>query len=447
MLTSLRQKTHTAATGNGLKARLIRGGLGSAGIRAANRLTVLVLGIVLARALGAEGYGIYAYAFALMSLLMVVAEAGMPTLLMREVAASEGRKDWGELRGVLRHAARFVTLTSTTISLLGLLVVWWLNEKLTPTVLYTTTLMLLLLPLSAGAKTVAHAMRGLHRVVLGQAIDMLLRPMLVLALIGGIFWLWPDWRQPQIAMAVQLFAALMVLIVGWRILRYLMPSQVKTTQPVYRGREWLSSALPFTLIGGAGVINSYTDIIMLGWFTGPEEVGIYRVAVQGASLVAFSLQVANAVIAPQFSRLYAQGDMARLQRLVTQSARIVLLMAFPVALVFIAIGDTLVGWAFGAEFEAAHMPLVVLTLGQLFFVMMGPIGYLLMMTGKEKFTARSVWLGAGLNVLMNLVLISLFGLVGAAIATAVSNSIMVFFMATALFKISGINSTAFFWGR
>ena len=57
--------------------------------------------------LGAPGCGIHAYAFAIMSLLMVLAEAGGPTLLMRELAASQGQGEWG-LRGALRRAGQLV---------------------------------------------------------------------------------------------------------------------------------------------------------------------------------------------------------------------------------------------------------------------------------------------------------------------------------------------------
>lgn len=440
--TSLKHRLRNLVTSGGLKARLIRAGFGSAGIQAANRILALALGIVLARTLGADGYGVYAYAFALMSLIMFAAEAGVPTLLMREVAASQGREDWGLLRGALRRAFQFVGLASSTISLLGLLVVWWLADSLTPAVLYTTTLMLLVLPLSAGAKTVAHAMRGLHRVVIAQAVDILLRPVLVLALVGAVFLLRPEWQQPQVAMAAQLLAALVVLLVGWFILQRLTPRPAKTAQPEYKSRGWLRSALPFTLIGGAGIINNHTDIIMLGWFTGSQEVGIYRVAVQGAVLVAFSLQIANAVVAPQFSRLYAQGDIAKLQHLVTRTAQVILLAALPTALVFLLLGGVIVGWVFGAEYSTAHAPLAILAVGQLVFVMMGPVGYLLMMTGNEGFTVSTVWLGTLLNMVLNVFLIPFYGINGAALATAISNSTMILLMVYLMMRMKGINPTA-----
>jgi O-antigen/teichoic acid export membrane protein len=42
--------------------------------------------VLLARMLGAEGYGIYAYAFALVTLLAMPAKAGLPQLVVRETA-------------------------------------------------------------------------------------------------------------------------------------------------------------------------------------------------------------------------------------------------------------------------------------------------------------------------------------------------------------------------
>ncbi len=315
------QRLRAMAQGNGFRAQLIRGGMGSAGIQATHHLLALALGIVLARTLGAEGYGIYAYAFAIMSLLIVVAEAGVPPLLLREVATSYGQQQWGLLRGALIWARQFVLLTSVTVLFVGLLVLWGLADRLGSAQFYTTLLMLLVLPLAALAKTIANAMRGLHRVVVGLAVGRLLRLLLVLLLVGSFFLLAPALRQPQYAMAAQLAAAAVVLLVGgWMLSRYL-PATSWIQPAEYQSCQWLKSVLPFMLIGSAGIINNRADIIMLGWFASVEDIGIYRVAVQGAALVAFGLQAANAVIAPYFARLYAQGDMEKLQRLVTASAR------------------------------------------------------------------------------------------------------------------------------
>ena len=73
MIQNSYKRTLNILHGDGLRSQLIRGALGSAGIQVVNRLLALVLGVVLARALGPESYGVYVYAFAIMSLLMVLA--------------------------------------------------------------------------------------------------------------------------------------------------------------------------------------------------------------------------------------------------------------------------------------------------------------------------------------------------------------------------------------
>jgi len=416
------------AQGDGLKARLIRGALGSGGIQAANRILALGLGIVLARMLGPEGYGVYAYAFAIMSLLMVVAEAGVPTLLMREIAASQGRAQWGLLRGALRRGAQFVALAATTVSLFGLFVLWWFADSLRPEVLYTTALMLLVLPVSALCKTVAHALFGLHRVLVGQTLDLLIRPFLVLIILAALFLAWPEQRQPHVAMAVQLLSAMVVLLIGALVLWRFLPHESRTTAAEYQSRQWLKSALPFTLIGGAGIINSQTDIIMIGWFMTSEDVGIYRVVSQGALLVSFVLHAAIAVLGPAFSALYAKGDLKGLQKLYKRSTRIVMLLTLPLVCVFVFMGGDLLGLVFGPEYVGGAPALAILSIGFFANIYFGAIGTLLQMIGEEKATAYLLWIASILNIIMNLLLIPPFGLVGASLATAMT----LFFYHTAL---------------
>jgi len=139
--------------------------------------------------------------------------------------------------------------------------------------------------------------------------------------------------------------------------------------------------------------------------------------------VAFGLQVVNAVVAPQFSRLYAQGDMKRLQHLVTLSARISLLIAIPVVLVFSTVGDTVISWVFGVEYVGAYLPLTILAIGQLINAGFGSVGFLLNMTGHERIVSKILWQTASLNIILNLALIPYFGLAGAAMASTIGLSI------------------------
>lgn len=407
----------------GLYARLIRGGLGSFGIQALTIFVALALSIVLARALGAKGYGTYAYAYAVMGLLIVVAEAGVPTLLMREVAAAHGQQRWGLLRGALTRAWQFVLLASASVSVVGLLVIWVMADRLSATQFFTTELMLLVLPLVALTKAIAGAMRGIHRVVVGQALEMLLRPLLVLVAGGLLFLLAPALRQPQYAMAAQLGAAAVVFLVSGRLLSRYLPAASRREPAEYHSRRWLKSALPFTLIGGAAIINNQADIMMLGFFRNAADVGTYRVAAQGATLAAFGLRAVSAVVAPHLAQLYARKEMEKLQRMVTVGARVALFAALPVAFAFVFAGGSIVSWVFGAEFAASQLPLSILAVGQLIVAPLGLSGPLVSMSGFENVVFKAIWLSALGNILLNLFLIPVFGVAGAAASTAITVSL------------------------
>lgn len=404
--------------GHGLRAELLRHGAGSAAIQALNRVLGLALGIILARGLGVRGYGIYAYAFAIMSLLTVAGEAGVPWLLTREVAASLARERWGLLRGAVTRGRQLVLVVSTIISAIGLVVLWRLVGRVSAETIWTTGIMLLVLPLATLAKTAAAVMRGLHQAVVGQAVDLLLRPALALLAVGGMFLVFPGLRYPQYAMTAQLGAAFIVVIVGIWALGRLLPDQARTAEAEYRTREWLKSAVPFLVIGGAGIINNQTDIIMLGWFRDAREVGIYRVATQGGVFVSFFLQAATAVLAPHFARMYASRDIARLRQLYRKSTLLIFLASLPVALILVTAGERLIFVIFGSAYSDAALPLAILAGGYLVNGVFGPVGLLLLMVGRERVTARLLWLSAILNIVLNLALIPRYGAAGGALSTA-----------------------------
>lgn len=137
------------------RAALLRGGAGSAVVQASTCALMLIFSILLARFLGTAGYGIYAYAFALLSLLSLIGEAGVPTLSMREVARTPQQRQFELLRGALIRRTQYVSLMSGVVLLAGAGVLYAQREALERQELQTFALMLLVLPVLSLGKTVA----------------------------------------------------------------------------------------------------------------------------------------------------------------------------------------------------------------------------------------------------------------------------------------------------
>lgn len=431
--------------GKGLTGQLLRGGVGSIVIRVANVFLGMALAVVLARSLGPEGYGIYAFVFSLVSILAIPAQFGVPRLVVRETARAHVKGDWSCMRGMWRWATAVVVGLSLLLVGLGVLTGLLWGDRFSDLQQATFFWGLLLVPLIALGNLRGAALQGLRRVVLGQLPEQILRPGLLCLLLLAAIW----WRDHEVtaaqAMGLHGAAAGVAFVVGALLLYYSHPAPLRANpQPTYKSRDWFMATWPLALTAGMQQINKNTDIIMLGYFLTAEDVGIYRVAVQGATLVVFGQQALSMFVSPYYARLHAQGDALRLQRLVTFSARAAFFTALPLVLVFVLWGTGIVRLLFGINYVNAYMPLLILGVGQLINAMFGHVGLLLNMTGHERDTTRGMAIAAGSNVLLNLVFIPLWGMNGAAMATAITLVIWNFILWRSVQKRLDIRSAAFF---
>lgn len=398
--------------------------------------------VLLARVLGADGYGVYSYALALVMLLSLPAQSGLPVLLMRETAKNSELGRYELVRGVWVWAGRAAGILSVGLLIVGGSIVVAISEFPLETRPLTTLWAFLLVPLIALGNLRGAALQGLDRIVEGQLPEYVLRPTLLVVLLGGLALLHDQMTSSQ-AMAMHVVAATVAFAVGAYLLWKRTPGEVRRSKPRFEARAWLASALPLALITGMMTVNGYADILILGLFEAPDQVGVYRVAVQFAALVSFGLQAVNMVVAPRFARLYAQKQMGRLQTIVTSSARLVLAISLALALLFVAFGESVLELVFGSAFGAAYVPLLILIGGHLVNSVAGSVGYLLNMTGHERDEARAVTVAAAVNIVLNFALIPQLGTVGAATATALSFALWRFWLWRLVRQRLDIDSLAF----
>lgn len=85
-----------------------------------------ITSILLARLLGVEGYGAYAYVVAWFFLLEVPAGLGLRILLPREIAIYETHQKWSLMRGIINWANRSALLSSVTVSFIASIIAWYI---------------------------------------------------------------------------------------------------------------------------------------------------------------------------------------------------------------------------------------------------------------------------------------------------------------------------------
>ena len=182
---------------------------------------------------------------------------------------------------------------------------------------------------------------------------------------------------------------------------------------------------------------NWLPTLMLGVFGTAQEVGIFAIANRTAILTSFILLAINSVSAPKFAAHYKKGEMELLSKTASHTTQILLIVASPILLIFLVFPDWILQ-LFGEEFIEGKWALRIMAMGQFFSVITGSVGYLLMMTGKERLFLKSLTFSASFALILNATLIPMYGLTGAALATALGLVFQVILTSILVWKHLGI---------
>jgi O-antigen/teichoic acid export membrane protein len=426
-----------------LRARMIRGAGASFFFKITNTCLVIITTLILARLLGAEEYGVFAYAISWASLLSVPAAMGLGILLIREIANYNAREEWEALKGILHWSDRVSVVSSLGLAAIFCMAVWFLHDRFEPRVRVALWMATSLLPFLVFMSLRQGSLQGFGRVVEAQIPLMLVYPglffcfVIICYLVFGL--------SASLAIGLLVFAALIAFVVGTGLLARCLPPSAKKIRPGYHSRQWLRSTLPLLFIGTAGIVNQQISTVIVGSLLGVEAAGLFDVAGKGATLVSFVLLAVNMPLAPVVADLYVRGEIKRLQRMVTKSTRAAFLGSLPIALGLIFFGHWVL-LIFGREFARGSIAIAILSAGQLVNVGMGSVALLLNMTGHEWDTAKGIGIAALLSLTLNLALVPIWGMEGAAIASAVSMAAWNVLLAWWVYKRLGIHSSVIVLG-
>lgn len=183
----------------------------------------------------------------------------------------------------------------------------------------------------------------------------------------------------------------------------------------------------FTLFGfyvvlanSIGIVNTEIDSLMIGYFMNSTEVGYYAVAIifiQGITLIPDAIQ---RVITPLIATYYGKRDVESIRNLIKETMIKTVFITVFIDLVMIIFGKILIIVIFTDEFIPAYTPLLILLIGYSIYSPYVAIGTCLASIGKIQITFKITAICAVLNTILNIILISKFGLVGAACATSIS---------------------------
>lgn len=423
-----------------LRSKFAKGVTGAFGLRIALTGFSFIIGVFLARVLGVAEYGLYTYCTAWVALLQVPAELGSRIILAREVAAYQSQSKWSLLKGLLLWMNKAVLLVSIGFTVLVLIAVWGIKERTVDPALLTFFVALSTLPLFALTAARQGAMQGFRAITRGLLPENLVQPVVLIVSVGAAYLLLAGELSALQVMLLRAGAIALSFILGTVLLRKTIPTEVSNAQAQYNIGQWTRSMVPFVLISFTYIINTRTDTLMLGILDSTESAGIYSVASRGADLVTFVIIAVNMSLAPIVSSLYAKGEIKQLQAAVSKSSKLIFIGALPIVGGLILFNQWFL-LLFGSGFLVGSTAIIILTLGQLVNASVACAGMVLDMTGYERYSAVGTGCGAILNIFLNLWLIPIYGLAGAAIATASSMAARNLFLLVCVYQKVGIRAS------
>jgi O-antigen/teichoic acid export membrane protein len=419
------------AAGAGGKGPLASASMFAFGIFVAGAGLTYAAQLLLARVLGPDSYGIYAYVLAWITLLGYLSTLGFHTSLLRLVPAHLAKEEWPFVAGVLRSSMLMSMLVGTVVAALGILIVLVLGDLMRREVVLTFVLGFVAVPVLALHLVGASAVRGFGGVLEALVPERLFRDGLLISLTAVLALSGSVRLDAATTMSALVVSSIGTLALVQYYLRGLRPPEMARHKPEYLWGEWCRPAAAISVLVLADNLMNRCGILVLGVNGRTREAGVFAVAYSLALLPGLPRMAVATIFAPAVSDLHVRGENAALQQLTTRASRLSLMGTSAVALPLVGVGPYLLSW-FGMDFAASYPVMLVLLLAQVVGAGFGPQQHLITMTGNERMGAV-IYAGCTLaNLLISFVAVGAFGMVGAAVATTLSmitwNVIMAIFI-------------------
>lgn len=363
--------------------------------------------IYAARVLGAAGFGAASYALSLAGIFMVITEMGMGNVLTKEMVRNPDKRD--------RYFATALSLRSL-LSLVSFFLIISIGPLITRIPEAAA-----LLPLAA-LTLIFDSMRNLAIAFIHAKEKMEWEAGLMLftniATVGAGVGILAIYVTPASMLYGYAFGSGAGFLAAFIALRkYIKKTAANFDRTI--AVDLLKQSLPLAFMGLLGGTMLSVDTIMIGWWNGATDVGLYTAAQKPIQIAYGFALVAGSSLLPAFSRV-AREDTARFTSVLREVMRPVILISGVTSLICVLFAKELLVFVYGSSYAPAAGTFMILALT---IAINTPIiiGFnAIIATGKQKIYLWSAPIEAASNVALNALLIPRMGIEGAALSTLIT---------------------------
>lgn len=213
-------------------------------------------------------------------------------------------------------------------------------------------------------------------------------------------------------------------------LGYLYRFHYKSIQrsPIEQGlqRKVAKYTVPLTFTSMANVIENKVDTILVGFLIGPAPVAFYTISKQIITFLETPVTALGYTLSPTYEALKTKGDVESAADIYEHALANSLLLYIPASAGLALVAENLILVVFGRAYldtvPVLQVFAIYMALRSISQLTSNGLDYL----GRGRDHAIVQWVSASLNIVLNLILIPLIGVLGAAIATVITYSLYTF---------------------
>lgn len=373
-----------------------------------SKLSASLLGfaatVYIARMLGPDPLGIYHVALGLVSWLAILGNVGISNAVTKRVSE-------GEDQGAYTAASVTVVLGLFLLVATGVIL---FREQVVNYVEYPATIFIILfLFVSLVNGLIGSLLEGLHLVHLSGMLSTVRTGGRAIAQIA------------LIATGLGTTSLFVGHLAGYAIVigigaYYLVRELPSFQRPQRRHIARLTDFAKFSWLGSLqSRMFSYTDVLVLGFFVSSGLIGVYAAAWNIAHFLILFSGTLRTTLFPEMSAISAQEDPQAVSRIVEQSLTFGGLFLIPGLFGGILLGERILR-IYGPEFPQGALILSILIVANLFMGYQNQLLNSLNAVDRPDLAFRVNVVFVVANVGLNVVLVYVYGWIGAAVATTIS---------------------------
>ena len=380
---------------------------------------------LLARNLSVEEFGLFYAIFAFLGLLGIFKSLGFDKALIKFIPEFKHQRKNNLIKSSIIYVSIIQLITNTIIIVLIYLLSNYLSIHFFHNNQASVILKLMAIAffIDSFVFVLKFAFQGFQKMKLFAGID-LIRMILILIVVFIGFKLNYKILSPVAAyiivplVLIFIFTPILIKIVFPKFIKSKFVLDVKIFKKI-------SKYSLFVMAGGVGtLILGYTDSIVLTYFSGLENVGLYNIALPTARVLIFFPMAIMGVLLPLTSELWVKKEKVLLKAGIDLLYKYSIIVILPLVFIMLSFTELLINVLYGKSYILASNAMKILVIGMIFATLFAINSSFFSGIGKPKIITKIVYTAAIFNLISNLILIPIIGIIGAALTTTIGYFIM-----------------------